>query len=1358
MKKTAIHRPLRRLVCIAFAVLVLVSLLAITAAAADYTYEIGFVNENGQRIYGTITIRASGLYRTFTTTSYSPTISFTGSSGTTYHVEFSNDDGYSRTYSFQPSQKDHDERDRSAVVSYPLAVPYTVTVKYPDGTPAVGVKVRDDNGGGTKTTNSSGQAVATASTERNNVIEVFDGLNWVSKTVRPDSAGAKSIEFTIERRATVSYKVMVGGVDVSSVAKVTAVGDGETVAGADGALGLRAGKTYSISVAHEEFSGYFLLSGGFALSDYSYTAPATGNAEITLNAALQKPELDYFATVDGSFGLVTLRDGDTIHLPYGGNFSYTVGNIPSGGSWTQKTSDPSVFDIPDIVTATGVGEATLTVTTTLGTDSASSHFRVIVAKQRIAIPEKPSEVYLYNGSEQTYGIAENSAYTVTNNKRTEVGAQTVTVSLKDKNKTEWTDGTTEDKTYVFTIAKATPDFTAPGSVTLHYNSTEQRLLEPIAVTGGTASYSLGTDAAPGDTWSSAPPKATESGTYYVWYKITGDSNHVDSGPARVTVTVEKGVPVLENFVYNVTTPSYNGEARTASVLVKNHIKGQGALTVVYIDSEGTELPGKPVDAGDYTLKLRVAEGEKYAAAELETPWVFRVMPCYLTLSGTEVAPTRVYDGGTAAEITAPGTLEGVLSGDEVTLDLTNAKADYADKTVGEDKTVSFSGFALAGTDAGNYMLRAQPADTTADITARPVTVIGTSVSVSKIYDGTTDAAITIVGMLENMVGGDDIAIDTAQIAAHYADKNIGMYKPVSFSGFALTGADAANYVLTAQPEGVVAHITVRDVMIKDAAVEPSKTYDGGTEAEITASGTLHNTIASDDVRIDTANAGADYADKTVGEDKYVSFSGFTLVGADAGNYRLIAQPADAQADITAAELTVEAAVKDKQYDGLTDAEFDGTPTLAGLADGDAVELTNGVPTFADAAVADDIAVSITDFAISGADAGNYTLTQPTGITASIYNTYAPAQGVDYAVNSNDWQNTDFVVTAAAGYLLSETDSADGVWQTQLTRAAETADGTLQFYVKNEATGAISLLVTEHYKIDKTPATGTASLTDGESIWDRLLETVTFGHYVSGEQRLAVETADNLSGVETIEYYESAASLTRAEVEALSSWTDMSGGTAAIPAVDDKQFVCYVRLTDRAGNVTYLSTDGAVYDVTAPVISGIAADATYCTTQVATVSDRNLVSVKLNGEEVADLGAPITLAGDQNATYTIEATDRAGTTTTVTVTMTTVEAQADKLGDLWAGNIRPKDRPTVEALRDYLESTDLTHATEEEREAVQELLDVCEYLIHVAKQIEREERLGVLTGDDGAVAAFGAVMLLSLAGMSVLLIRRRKREQ
>ena len=30
MKKTAIHRPLRRLVCIAFAVLVLVSLLAIT--------------------------------------------------------------------------------------------------------------------------------------------------------------------------------------------------------------------------------------------------------------------------------------------------------------------------------------------------------------------------------------------------------------------------------------------------------------------------------------------------------------------------------------------------------------------------------------------------------------------------------------------------------------------------------------------------------------------------------------------------------------------------------------------------------------------------------------------------------------------------------------------------------------------------------------------------------------------------------------------------------------------------------------------------------------------------------------------------------------------------------------------------------------------------------------------------------------------------------------------------------------------------------------------------------------------------------------------------------------------------------
>ena len=74
--------------------------------------------------------------------------------------------------------------------------------------------------------------------------------------------------------------------------------------------------------------------------------------------------------------------------------------------------------------------------------------------------------------------------------------------------------------------------------------------------------------------------------------------------------------------------------------------------------------------------------------------------------------------------------------------------------------------------------------------------------------------------------------------------------------------------------------------------------------------------------------------------------------------------------------------------------------------------------------AEDIAIRFTEFSLTGADAGNYALTQPTGITASIL-PYALTGG-EYAVNSNDWINHDFVVTAAEGYLLSLTATADGV--------------------------------------------------------------------------------------------------------------------------------------------------------------------------------------------------------------------------------------------------------------------------------------------------------------------------------------------
>lgn len=243
---------------------------------------------------------------------------------------------------------------------------------------------------------------------------------------------------------------------------------------------------------------------------------------------------------------------------------------------------------------------------------------------------------------------------------------------------------------------------------------------------------------------------------------------------------------------------------------------------------------------------------------------------------------------------------------------------------------------------------------------------------------------------------------------------------------------------------------------------------------------------------------------------------------DAENYTLASQPAGTTADITVRPVTVEDLhIQDKLYDGTDRAEYDGEPTLGNAVSGDHVALVKGTPSFTSIRTAEDIAIRFTEFSLTGADAGNYALTQPTGITASIL-PYALTGG-EYAVNSNDWINHDFVVTAAEGYLLSLTDTADGVWQQTLRATDETAEGRLTFYVKDLATGAISLQVTEQYRIDRTQPTGEIQV-DERTAWQSFLSRITFGLFYREEQTVVITSADETSGVAATEYLLSAEDL------------------------------------------------------------------------------------------------------------------------------------------------------------------------------------------------------------------------------------------
>src|SRR5205085_1974265 len=144
-------------------------------------------------------------------------------------------------------------------------------------------------------------------------------------------------------------------------------------------------------------------------------------------------------------------------------------------------------------------------------------------------------------------------------------------------------------------------------------------------------------------------------------------------------------------------------------------------------------------------------------------------------------------------------------------------ASFATKTVGTAKTVSVSGISISGSDAANYTVN-PTASTTADITARPLTVSATGVN--KAYDGMTAATVTLA---DDKVSGD--VFTDSYTTATFADKNVGTAKAVSVSGISISGADAGNYTANTTAS-TTADITARTLVVSAAGV--NKTYDGTT--------------------------------------------------------------------------------------------------------------------------------------------------------------------------------------------------------------------------------------------------------------------------------------------------------------------------------------------------------------------------------------------------------------------------------------------------------------------------------------------------------------------------------------------------
>jgi hypothetical protein len=256
------------------------------------------------------------------------------------------------------------------------------------------------------------------------------------------------------------------------------------------------------------------------------------------------------------------------------------------------------------------------------------------------------------------------------------------------------------------------------------------------------------------------------------------------------------------------------------------------------------------------------------------------------------------------------------------------------------------------------------------VSPKPLTINNPLVN-TKVYDRNSSATIT--GTLNGVLNSDVVNLEgTGTFASVSVGNNIAVT-----SASTLSGADANKYLLT-QPSGLTGEITPKTLTVSGTTAT-NKVYDGNNSATITGM-TLNGIISPDEV---TVSGTAIFNTINVANNIEIT-TNLTLSGTDASNY-IVTQPSGLSANITPKSLSITGvSANDKVYDGNITASLSGTPTLTGIVGTDDVSVTGtGVATFTNKTVANNKPVNVSGYTLTGSAASNYSISQPTGLTANI---------------------------------------------------------------------------------------------------------------------------------------------------------------------------------------------------------------------------------------------------------------------------------------------------------------------------------------------------------------------------------------
>lgn len=227
---------------------------------------------------------------------------------------------------------------------------------------------------------------------------------------------------------------------------------------------------------------------------------------------------------------------------------------------------------------------------------------VTISKLKIAKPVADTTVFTYSGNEQTYNVAANDRYTVSNDKQTNAGNYKVAVALKDKANVSWADDTTADLSFDFNIGKKSVEVVWTKADSYVYNDTA--LIAPTAVMTNVKGEEVALTVS-GETLDKA-------GTF-TFTATTEDTNY-ELTNATCSVTV-----VLYNEITEFTVTAELNCDETPDI---NATAKHGEAKYFYAeaeDGEYKEITSETVFAPEklYYVKAVVAAGENYIGATSE---------------------------------------------------------------------------------------------------------------------------------------------------------------------------------------------------------------------------------------------------------------------------------------------------------------------------------------------------------------------------------------------------------------------------------------------------------------------------------------------------------------------------------------------------------------------------------------------------------------------------------------------------------------------------------------------------------------------------------------------------------------------